>query len=109
AAMDLGEPLLHTTVHHLGEAGQLGGIEDGKARVRQRLAGASGRNELYSLPHQRTRELDEIRLVGNGNESARDAAEAVGHDGLVSRFRSSQALAAPYDANFGIKGTLATL
>src|SRR6266849_1136368 len=28
---------------------------------------------------------------------------------LVSRFRSSQELAAPSDANFGIKGTLATL
>jgi hypothetical protein len=28
---------------------------------------------------------------------------------LVSRFRSSQAFAAPSDANFGIKGTLATL
>jgi predicted RNase H-like nuclease len=28
---------------------------------------------------------------------------------LVSRFRSSQILAAPSDANFGIKGTLATL
>jgi hypothetical protein len=30
-------------------------------------------------------------------------------DGLVSRFRSSHALAATSDANFGIKGTLATL
>src|SRR5207248_4245533 len=28
---------------------------------------------------------------------------------LVSRFRSSQILAAPSDANFGIKGTLATV
>ena len=30
-------------------------------------------------------------------------------DKLVSRFRSSQVLAAPSDANFGIKETLATL
>jgi predicted RNase H-like nuclease len=30
-------------------------------------------------------------------------------DALVSRFRSSQILAAPSDANFGIKGTLAIL
>jgi hypothetical protein len=30
-------------------------------------------------------------------------------EALVSRFRSSQALAATSDANFGIEGTLATL
>jgi len=109
AAMDLRMQRLHPAVHHFGEAGHLGDVADGNARFRQRLAGASGRDELDSLRRQRTRELDEARLVGNGNEGASDAAEAFGHDRLVSRFRSSQALAAPYDANFGIKGTLATL
>ena len=109
AAMDLRMQRLHPAVHHFGEAGHLGDVADANARFRQRLAGASGRDELDSLRRQRTRELDEARLVGNGNEGASDAAEAFGHDRLVSRFRSSQALAAPYDANFGIKGTLATL
>ena len=36
-------------------------------------------------------------------------AGALGRKRLVSGFRSSQTLAAPSDANFGIKGTLATL
>src|SRR5262249_4370176 len=109
AAMDLGMQRLHPAVHHFGEAGHLGDIERANAGVRQRLAGASSRDELDSRRRQRARELDEARLVGNGDEGASDAAEASGHDRLVSRFRSSQALAAPYDANFGIKGTLATL
>ena len=80
AAMDLGMQRLHPAVHHFGEAGHLGDFEHGKAGVRQRLARAPGRDELHSLRRQRTRELDDARLVGNGNEGARDAAEAFGHD-----------------------------
>jgi hypothetical protein len=38
-----------------------------------------------------------------------DHQSAVISKTLVSRFRSSHTLAAPSDANFGIKGTLATL
>ena len=38
-----------------------------------------------------------------------DHQSAVVSKTLVSRFRSSHTLAAPSDANFGIKGTLATL
>ncbi len=61
AAMHLGMQRLHPAVHHFGKAGQLGHVEDGKARVRQRFASAAGRDELDASPRQRTRELDDAR------------------------------------------------
>jgi pyroglutamyl-peptidase len=42
-------------------------------------------------------------------EDLAQAGEAILRTALVSRFRSSHIFAAPSDANFGIKGTLATL
>ena len=42
-------------------------------------------------------------------QSRAQTGAAIGAIRLVSRFRSSQTFAAPSDANFGIKGTLATL
>src|SRR5262249_17508749 len=51
-------------------------------------------------------------LVSRFRSSQASAAPSdanFGFGALVSRFRSSQTLAAPSDANFGIKGTLATL
>src|SRR4029450_5710697 len=49
------------------------------------------------------------QTVADPEHAGRDlAGHLVGHR-VVSRFRSSQTLAAPSDANFGIKGTLATL
>jgi hypothetical protein len=44
-----------------------------------------------------------------GVVSRRRTLTGTGAHPLVSRFRSSHTLAAPSDANFGIKGTLATL
>src|SRR5438309_12046484 len=49
------------------------------------------------------------QTVADPEHAGRDlAGHFVGH-GLVSRFRSSHALAAPSDANFAIKGTPAAL
>src|SRR5690348_2300762 len=51
-------------------------------------------------PWRRRQETEVRHVLLAAHQSTRYA--------LVSRFRSSQALAAPSHANFGIKGTLAT-
>ena len=84
AAVHLGMQRLDAAVHHFGKAGELGDVEHGNAGIGQRLARAAGGNELDAVRGQRAGEIDQARLVGNGEEGARDAAEMVGHDVLAS-------------------------
>jgi hypothetical protein len=49
ATVHLGMQRLHAAVHHFGKAGQLRDFEHRQPGVRQRLAGAAGRDQLDSL------------------------------------------------------------
>ena len=57
----------------------------------------------------RCRMLSASEGPARSTEASVMKARMVLFSALVSRFRSSQTFAAPSDANFGIKGTLATL
>ena len=72
---------LDAAVHHLGEAGQLGNVDDREPRLAQRLARAAGGDEFDAVAGKRAGELDDPGLVGNGDESARGAAQIFGHGG----------------------------
>ena len=82
-AMHLGMQRLDPAVHHFGKAGEIGDVEHGQAGVRQCLARTAGRDQLDSTLGQRSREVHEAGLVGNGKQRAGDAAEMIGHDALA--------------------------
>ena len=72
---------LDAAVHHLGKAGQLGNVDDREPRLAQRLARAAGGDEFDAVARESAGELDDPALVGNGDESARGAAQIFGHGG----------------------------
>ena len=94
-AMDLGVQRLDAAVHHLGEAGQLGNILHGQARLAQRLGSAAGRHQFDAMLAQCLAQFDEAGLVRYGKEGALDGD--VGGHGDASccsgcRFRLAAAL-----------------
>ena len=84
AAVHDGVQGLDAPVHHLGKAREVRDILHGQARVRQRLAGAPGRDQFNAPGAQGAGEFDEARLVGDGQEGARNAAKVGGHGNLHS-------------------------
>ena len=91
-------------------ANDVGVQRPGRHRQVVGVAPAPRQQRGVFLPqHRSAEELGHCSpLVGNRSSACRpDGAKR--HPGLVSRFRSSPTFAAPSDANFGIKGTLATL
>ena len=65
---------LDAAVHHLGKAGQVADVADGKAGASERRGRAAGRDELDAALGERPRQRDEPGLVGNGKERAGYAA-----------------------------------
>ncbi len=70
AAMDRRMQGLHPPVHHLGEARQLGDLDDGEPGLRQGPVGAARRDQLDAEARQRGGEFDEAGLVRDGEEGA---------------------------------------
>src|SRR5690606_11904439 len=62
----------HAPVEVLGEARQLADLGDRDAGIRDRLRGAAGRDDLDARIRKRAGELDQVRLVGDGDEGAPD-------------------------------------
>ena len=56
---------LDPAVHHLREAGQLGHVDDGEPRIRQRLARAAGRDDFDAVTDQLAGEFGDAGLVGH--------------------------------------------
>ena len=81
SAVHRGMQGLDAAVHHLGKAGQLGNVDDREPGLAQRLARAAGGDEFDAVAGESAGELDDPALVGNGDESARSAAQIFGHGG----------------------------
>ena len=65
AAMHLGMQRLHSSVEHLGKAGQLGDVLHRDTGVAQQLCGASGGNQFHAQASELTREVDQPGFVGD--------------------------------------------
>ncbi len=73
AAVDLGMKRLDASVEHLGEAGEVGDVFHGDARVAEQLGGASGGDEFDAEGGELAGELDESGFVGHGEDGAVDS------------------------------------
>ena len=82
SAMDLRMERLDATVHHLRKARQFRHVLNREPRIGDRFRGAAGRDQRDTALVQRTGEIDEPRLVGNGKERAFDAAKLSRHGGV---------------------------
>src|SRR4029077_11389930 len=58
-----------------------GNVDDREPGLAQRLARAAGGDEFDAVARKSAGELDDPALVGNGDESARGAAQIFGHGG----------------------------
>ena len=65
-AMHLGMQGLDPAVHHLGKSGEFRDVPDLQARVRDRLCGAAGRDQLDIVARQSAGEIDQAGFVGYG-------------------------------------------
>jgi hypothetical protein len=81
AAMHARMQRLDASVHHLGKAGQIRDIANREPRLRQRRAGAAGRNQFDAAPGQCAGEVDQSGLVGHRQQGARDPARFSRHVG----------------------------
>ena len=79
AAMDARMQGLQPPVHHFGKFGELGDVDHGDARLRQRRSRAAGRDDLDAARRERARQPLQPGLVGNGNEGAADRRHICGH------------------------------
>ena len=70
---------LDAPVHHLREAGEVGDLLHGQARVGERLMRAAGRDEGDPALAQRARERDKSGLVGYGQKGARHGLQIARH------------------------------
>jgi hypothetical protein len=71
-AVDARVQRLHPPVHHLGKAGVVGDLLHRHARGPQRRGRPARRQDLDAPRHERGREIDEARLVGDGQKRAGD-------------------------------------
>ncbi len=78
AAMDNRVQGLDPAIHHLGKAGDLGHILDGKARRAQRLGGSTCAEQLDPVACQRRGKLHQSGFVGYGKKRAAQRGK-VGH------------------------------
>ncbi len=69
-AVDRGVERLDPAVHHLGEAGHLGDVDDRQPRRAQRRRRPPGRHQLDPVPRERVAEVDEPGLVADRKERA---------------------------------------
>ena len=80
---------LHSTIHHLGEAGQIIDGDRLEPRLDQSPVGAAGGDDLDSLVREGAGERHQIGLVTDGQEGATDGDELVhGSCGLSRRDRA---------------------
>jgi hypothetical protein len=77
--MHHGMQSLEAAIHHLRKAGVLRDVLDAEAGLFQRAGRASGRQKLDAGGGQPTRELDQARLVGHGDERALDGGGSCRH------------------------------
>ena len=70
---------LDPAVHHFRKAGQFRDVLDLQSGGGDRLGGAAGGDEFDAVAGQRAGEFDQSGFVGNGQQSAGDAARMVGH------------------------------
>ena len=86
---------LDPPVHHLGEAGDLRDVDDGEPGGAQGRAGAAGREQLDAARLERAGEIDQTRLVGNGDQRSTDVDDIRGHwliapQAVARRFAAAQ-------------------
>ena len=79
AAVHLGVQRLDPAIHHLGEAGEVGHLGDVEPFGDERFARAAGRDEGDAVRREAAREVDEARLVGDGEQRANDGTGVGGH------------------------------
>ncbi len=71
AAVDQRVERLDPSVHHLGEASDVGDVGDGQARLGQRPGGAAGRDQFQAPAAQSFGQFDQAGLVGDTQQSSR--------------------------------------
>ena len=79
-AMHNGVQSFHPSVHHLGEAGDLGHIFHRQTCIAQRLGGAAGAQQFDPMRRERLPQLDQTGLVRYGKKRAGDGVE-IRHQG----------------------------
>jgi hypothetical protein len=80
SAMDLGMQRLDAPIHDLGEAGVVGDLDDAMPGIAQRLGGAAGREDLDAVAGEAGRQLQQPRLVRNGDQGAGDLDQVHARD-----------------------------
>ena len=102
ARVYLGMQGFYPSIEHLGKAGVISNLGNGKARILQQFGGTAGGQEGYPKLMQLPRKFDNAGLVGNTDqglfnghlelllETGRRAAFAAGHSGnlTASQLRS---------------------
>ena len=77
--MHLGMQRFHPAIHHLRKSGEVRHVLHFQSGVGEGLARAAGRHQRHAACTERTGEIDQPGLVGNGNQGAGDGTKAVGH------------------------------